>query len=188
MQGRCLQNQAEPDVQGPYENKADSPDTRQADLCGCPFLPVLQRGASALPSLGKQKPWALLLVDAASAVRLVLEVPGNDIFKSDYIFISVATSGERRMPSSDHYYCFNRLYLCMATTCHSQYCAVKRALDLNPSGDLVISSTFLKPTETWTQILEFRNKYKRGFLCLVVWLLGLYNPYWKFFIFLSMVG
>lgn len=65
------------------------------------------------------------------------------------------------MPSDDHYYCFNRLSLCMAATCHSQYCAVKRALGLNPRGDLVTSSMFSKPTETWTQIMEFRNKYKR---------------------------
>lgn len=85
-----LQNQAEPDMQGPYEKKADWPDTRQADLRGCPFLPVLQSGARALPSLGKQKLWALLLVDAACAVRLVLEVPGNDVFKMHQITFSLA--------------------------------------------------------------------------------------------------
>lgn len=76
-------------MQGPYQKKADSPDTRQADLCGCPFLPLLQSRASALPSLRKQKLWALLLVRAESAVGLVLEIPGNDIFKIDQITFSL---------------------------------------------------------------------------------------------------
>lgn len=66
------------------------------------------------------------------------------------------------MLSGDHYHCFNRLCLCMAATCHSQFCAVKRPLDLNPSGDLVIGSMFSKPTDTLTQMMKFRNKYKRS--------------------------
>lgn len=76
-------------MQGPYQKKADSSDTRQADLCDSPFLPLLQSGASALPSLGKQKLWALLPMDAACAVRLVLEVLGNDIFKIHQITFSL---------------------------------------------------------------------------------------------------
>lgn len=76
-------------MQGSYQKKADSPDTRQADLCDFPFLPLLQGGTSYLPSLGKQKLWALLLVDKASTVRLVLEVPGNNVLKIHQITFSL---------------------------------------------------------------------------------------------------
>lgn len=76
-------------MQGSYQKKADSPDTRQADLCDFPFLPLLQGGTSSLPSLGKQKLWALLLVDKASTVRLVLEVPGNNVLKIHQITFSL---------------------------------------------------------------------------------------------------
>lgn len=46
---------------------------------------MLQSGASALPSLGKQKLWASPAVSATSAVRLALEVAGNDIFRLEQI-------------------------------------------------------------------------------------------------------
>lgn len=71
------------------EKKADLPDTRQADLCGCSSLPALQSGARASPSLGKQKLWALPAVYATGAVRLVLEVAGNDVFRLQQMTFSL---------------------------------------------------------------------------------------------------
>lgn len=50
---------------------------------------MLQSGASASPSLGKQKLWALLAVYATGAIRLVLEVAGNDVFRLQQITFSL---------------------------------------------------------------------------------------------------
>jgi len=71
------------------EKKAHSPGTRQADLCGCSFPPVLQCGTSASPSLGKQKLQALPAVYATGAIRLVLEVAGNEIVRLQQISFSL---------------------------------------------------------------------------------------------------
>lgn len=64
-QGKRLQSQTEPGTARHAgfisEKKADLPDTRQPDLCGCSFLPVLQ-WATASPSLRKKQLWVLLAV------------------------------------------------------------------------------------------------------------------------------
>lgn len=52
-----------------------------------PFVP--KSGAGAFPSLGKQKLRAWLVVDATTAIGLILKVASNDIFRLQQLTFSL---------------------------------------------------------------------------------------------------